>query len=245
MNIERVAPHAIYPRFAYASSPTYFAWVKITIHDILQLRKRAESGGHDVLFYLNHPIQFVSVIAPIIAIDEIPGRYGLLTIDDGSGATMVVKIRRVAQSVDSPSSTTVPNVNIFSTLARFWVEIDNEAIDVGSVIKAKCTFDSFRGDRQLLLQRASLVKTTREEAEAWLDVARWKLDTLSKPWKLSDEELKTLERQERARVAQMQEEARSKAELRRARARLREKIERRMEKKRDEEHQAMNNGALV
>jgi hypothetical protein len=50
MNIERAAPHPIYPRFAYASSPTYFAWVKITIHDIRQLRQHAESGGITQLF---------------------------------------------------------------------------------------------------------------------------------------------------------------------------------------------------
>jgi hypothetical protein len=212
---------------------------------VLLFSDRAKVTGHGVLFYLNHPIQFVSVVAPVIAIDEIRGRYVLLTIDDGSGATMVVKIRQVEQSVDSHSNTTVLNVNVFSTLGRYWLEIDKELIDVGSVIKAKCTIESFRGERQLLLQRASVVKTTKEEAEAWLDIARWKLDTLSKPWKLSDQELETLEREERARAARTAEEARSKAELRRARARLRERMERKLEKKRREEHQAMDSGALV
>jgi hypothetical protein len=212
---------------------------------VLLFSDPAKVTGHGVLFYLNHPIQFVSVVAPVIAIDEVRGRYVLLTIDDGSGATMVVKIRQVEQSVDSHSNTTVPNVNVFSTLGRYWLEIDKELIDVGSVIKAKCTIESFRGERQLLLQRASVVKTTKEEAEAWLDIARWKLDTLSKPWKLSDQELETLEGEERARAARTAEEARSKAELRRARARLREKMERKLEKKRREEHQAMDSGALV
>lgn len=205
----------------------------------------AKRTGHDVLFYLNHPIQFVSVVAPVTAIDEIRGRFILLTIDDGSGSTIVVKVRQVEQSVDSHSNTSVLNVNVFSTLGRYWLEIDNEPIDVGSVIKAKCTIETFRGERQLLLQRASLVKTTKEEAEAWLDIARWKLDTLSKPWKLSDQELEALEKQERARVARAQEETRSNAELRRARARLREKRERKMEKKRREEREAMDHGALV
>jgi hypothetical protein len=45
MNIERVAPHPIYPRFAYASSPTYFAWVKTTLRDIRDLRDHPESSG--------------------------------------------------------------------------------------------------------------------------------------------------------------------------------------------------------
>jgi hypothetical protein len=212
---------------------------------ILHFWDHAKVAGHGILFYLNHPIQFVSVVAPVISIDEIRGRYVLLTIDDGSGATMVVKVRQVERSVDSHSNTTVLNVNVFSTLDRYWLEIDNEPIDVGSVIKAKCTIESFRGERQLLLQRASVVKTTKEEAEDWLDAARWKLDTLSKPWKLTDQELDTLEREERARAARAAEEARSKAELKRARARLREKMERKIEKKRREEQLAMDSGALV
>jgi hypothetical protein len=47
MNIERAAPNPIYPRFAYASSPTYFAWVKITLRDIRELREHPESRGID------------------------------------------------------------------------------------------------------------------------------------------------------------------------------------------------------
>jgi hypothetical protein len=192
----------------------------------------------------------VSVVALIIAIDEVPGKYGLLTVDDGSGATIVVKICRVGPSIEGPSiegpsNTTVPNVNLFSSLGRFWVEIDKEAIDVGHVVKVKCTIDSFRRERQLILQRASLVKTTREEAEAWLDVASWKLNILSKPWKLSDEELEKLEKQEHARIAQVEEEARIRAERRRTRVRISEKRERKLEEKRKEEYEAMNAGALV
>jgi hypothetical protein len=198
-----------------------------------------------VLFYLNHPIQFVSVIAPIVAIDEIRGKFALITIDDGSGATIVVKVRQVEQSVDSSSNTTVPNLNMFTRGGVYWVEIDSEPVDVGSEIKAKCTIETFRGERQLLLQRVSLVKTTREETQEWLDIARWKLDTLSKPWRLSAKELETLEMQERARVTRAEEEARTKAELRQRQARLREKVERRMEKTRREEHRVMDSGALV
>jgi Telomere regulation protein Stn1 len=260
MNTERAAPYPFYPRFAYASSPTYFAWVKITLQDIHDLREHptargihcysrfprpANATGHGALFHLNHPIQFVSVVAPVIAIDEIRGRYVLLTVDDGSGATMVVKVRQVEQSVDTHSNTTVLNVNIFSTPISYWLEIDNERVDVGTVIRVKCTISSFRGERQLVLQRASVVKTTKDEAEAWLDTARCKLDTLSKPWQLTDQELETLEKEEHARVARAAEEARSKAEHKRARARLREKVERKMARKRREEHEAMDNGALV
>jgi hypothetical protein len=54
MNIERVAPHPFYPRLAYASSPTYFAWVKITIHDVRQLQEHAGSGGITFRLVSNH-----------------------------------------------------------------------------------------------------------------------------------------------------------------------------------------------
>jgi hypothetical protein len=213
-----------------------------------------------LFFHLNHPIQYVDLVAPIVAIEPLAQKYALLTIDDGSGATIGVKITRLQDpdpnaldhdeaptmsTVDCPSNTTVANVNIHVGLGKFEVEIDDVTLDIGTVLRAKCTVSTWFGAKQLDLQRASVVKTTRREVESWREIARFKRDVLSKPWVVSEKERKRLEAEwheeqnaERLQRTRWDEHQRRKEERER-------KQEAANEIARREQERIMNEGALI
>ncbi len=92
-------------------------------------------------FHLNHPIRYVRLVGPIIAIDDLTPRFTFLTLDDGSGAAIEVKIQRldpaVSASVDCPSNTAVENVNVAAGLGVFDVVVDGRSLDIGTVVKAQ------------------------------------------------------------------------------------------------------------
>jgi hypothetical protein len=213
-------------------------------------------AGQNTFFRFNHPIRFVSLVAPIVSIEDMFGKYALLTLDDGSGATIVLKITRlpstITDSTDCPSNTTVDNVNVVSDLGRYDVVVDNKTLDIGTVIKVKCTIGEFRNVKQLELQRIRIVTTTEEEVEWWEEVIKWKRDTLGSPWVLSKEQIAELnateaEKRKSRREAEeaAEEKARRKATRRAKRAEKRKGYDQEAEMKRRKEELDMNKGALI
>lgn len=71
--------------------------------------------------------------------------------------------------LNSSLVTTLPNVSIISQLGTFEVVVDNQRLDIGSVVKAKGTISEFRGIKQIDLKRIWVVTTTNEEAQAWAE----------------------------------------------------------------------------
>ena len=93
----------IFPAFTFAGSTTYKAWVRLTvsqIHTQLHIQRGhrhmwAKDGTYigsvpQLLFYKNHPVQFVQVAGVVIAFDEYMDRQWSFTIDDSSGMTIDV-----------------------------------------------------------------------------------------------------------------------------------------------------------
>jgi hypothetical protein len=264
----------IYPSFTFSASPTWFAWVKLTAADVHGLRTEpAFEGKHlhpisvvdtrlnkytgqNVFFHYNHPIRYISLVAPVVSIEDMYGKYALLTLDDGSGKNIVVKITRLqpqnTNPVDYPTNTNVDNLNIVTNLSRFDVVVENTVLDIGTVVKVKCTVSEFRNVKQLDLQRIRVVETTEEEVEWWEEVIKWKRDVLGSPWKLSQEQIAKLNATEAKRRMKRREEeqaaeekARQKALRRAKRAEKRKQYEEKAEMKRRKEELEMNRGALI
>jgi hypothetical protein len=184
------------------------------------------------------------------------GKYTLLTLDDSSGKTVIIKITRlppeIANLPECPSNTTVDSLNIVSTLGRHDVVVDNTILDIGTVIKVKCTIGEFRHVKQLDLQRIRVVESTEEEVAWWKEVVKWKKDVLGSPWKLSREQIHKLDATEAEKRRKRREDERAAEEkvrekvLRRAkRAEKRKVYEEKAEMKRRKEELKMNRGALV
>jgi Telomere regulation protein Stn1 len=206
-------------------------------------------AGQNVYFFLNHPIRYVSIVAPVVAIQNIEERYGLLTLDDASGATVVAKLNLLDKSIytqmDCPSNTVISNVTFRNSLGNFDIDIDGTLVDIGTVVKAKCTLEFFRGTMQLVLQRISIAKTTSEEVKAWKEIAQWKTGVLSQPWRLSAAELELLQKQESSRLEKLRHNEQIRRERqKRKKANENAKRQKRVVKQRLREL-AMNEGALI
>ena len=181
----------------------------------------------------------------------------LLTVDDGSGLTIAVKIKRLEQdivskhSVELASNTVVANVNVSTGFGVTWdfnVQVDGTSLNIGTVVKAKGVIEEFRGVRQIDLKRIKVLHTTAEEVREWAELAKWKTDTLNRPWYLGKRKLKELEEKEEADARRKNAESQRKVEKQRLKTAKAEKMrayEEKMETKRRKEEMMFNHGALI
>lgn len=173
-------------------------------------------AAQNIYFFHNHPVRFVRLVGVVVAIDDVHVRYTILTLDDGSGATIEVKITRLRpdeyNAVESPSNTTVDNLDVVSSFGRFEVMVDRQRVDIGTVLKTKCTISEFRNQKQLELKRISILATTNAEAKAWAETAAFKRDVLSTPWHISSSQHKKILKQIKTERKKEEEYERKKAE---------------------------------
>lgn len=177
-------------------------------------------------------------------------------MDDGSGATIEVKIVRLAADaynpVDSPSNTVVDNVNVVSRLGFFDITVDHQSVDIGTVVKVKATLSEYRGAKQLELKRIWIVSSTNDEAQAWAETAAFKQAVLSRPWQLRAAEHKQITREIKLERKKAREYERIKAEheakkqaQRKARAEYLAQREAKLEARQRKEATMLNAGALI
>ena len=196
------------------------------------------------------------LVGVVVAIDDINVKYTTLTLDDGSGANIEVKIVRltpgVYNQVESPSNTMIDNVNVASQPGVFEVTVDHQQVEIGTVIKAKATLSEFRGAKQLELKRIWIVSTTNEEVQAWAETAAFKQTTLSRPWHLSSAEHKRITGEIKSERKKIRDYERRKAdyeakkkEQRKAREEYLAQKEAKLVVRQRKENVMMNAGALL
>jgi Telomere regulation protein Stn1 len=256
----------IYPFHAFERSQTWRDWVRLPISWIHASRRSSEyypgcfpwpkhhkpctnvkAVPDAVFFYLNHPIRWVCVAGPVVAFADLYTKHTLFYVDDGSGSNIAVKLRRLLPedvTPQAPSNTTVSNVNILSSLGQSSIEIDGVSLDIGTVVKIKCTIEVFRDSKQLVLQRAWVLKSTTEEAIEWQKLMEW-TSKLSTPWILPAEELHSIEK----KLAREKLDKEKRQQKRLAIAKTRDSHRQTQLQKWEKERQAleieMNTGALI
>lgn len=144
------------------------------------------------------------------------------------------------------------NVNVRVELGLFNVLVDTLSLEVGTVVKVKCTIEEWKGMKQLELKRIKLVRSTAEEIREWEEVARWKTEILDTPWVLEKERLEEMDRKdtedrEKQLAEQRKAEDKKMAHLvkRRAREAKRKSHEEKWERRRRKEEVMMNASALI
>jgi hypothetical protein len=149
------------------------------------------------------------------------------------------------------SKTTLKNVEVLSPFGVFEVMVDDQRLDIGTVVKAKGTISEFRGVKQLDLKRIWVVTTTDEEAQAWAETAAFKQEVLAKPWHLTFADKKKIKTDEKHQKKKLKEYQRRKAEhetkkeeQRHAREVYLAQREKKLEIRRRKEEVMMNAGAL-
>ena len=160
-----------YPALYFDASPTYNAWVKLTVAAVhcLESRKGFE-GKYDVLgrryhaylqtgqgiyFYGNHPISFV-VVAGMVVDFEPNSVYWLFHIDDGSGSLVEVVLPRPRESpraLASPGQPIGPISPATVGISGYGSRIDVGGIEVGKCVKVSGTIREFRGIKQVSLEK--------------------------------------------------------------------------------------------
>nr|POE47102.1 hypothetical protein CFP56_00434 [Quercus suber] len=227
----------IYSKKYFSSAATWWAWNRLTIRHVHSLRSIPGFEGQNIFFHLNWPIQYVRLVGLVVDIELAPnceGRYTLLTLDDGSGACIVVKItrRRVWPGDDSvyPSNTTCDHVDVHVLLGLPSVRILGQAISIGDVIRVKGTISTFRHVRQIELKLAAVVRDTNEEASAWRETVAWSREKLARPWVLTQKDRDAVDAEERQKSLALRERA---AKRRDIGVKLAEK-----QRRKDEKHEA-------
>jgi hypothetical protein len=114
--------------------------------------------------------------------------------------------------IAASSKTNLKNVDVVSQFGIFDVMVDDQKLDIGTVVKAKGTVSEFRGNKQLDLKRIWVVPTTDEEAQAWAETAAFKQKVLSQPWHLTSTEHKQIKKQIKSEKKKMLEYEKRKAE---------------------------------
>jgi hypothetical protein len=152
----------------------------------------------------------------------------------------------------SSSITTLSNVSVISQLGTFEVVLDNQRLDIGSVVKAKGTISEFRGTKQIDLKRIWVVTTTDEEVQAWAETATFKQEVLSMPWHISSKEHNQIKARKSMEKRKVREYERRKVEhevkneaRRQAREVYMAQREKKQEMQRRKEEVMMNAGALI
>jgi hypothetical protein len=212
-------------------------------------------AGQHLYFHFNHPIRFVRLVGVVVAIDDINLKFTVVTIDDGSGAVIELKIVRVPlagqNAILASSETKLNNVKVISQLGVFDVVVDDQKLEIGTVVKAKGTLSEFRGIKQVDLKRIWVVTTTDEEAQAWKEAAAFKQNVLSKPWHLTSAEHDQIKAKIKSEKRKLQDYERRKAEheakkeeQRKAHQVYLADREKRVEARRRKEEVMMNAGAL-
>lgn len=218
-----------YPSFLFQHSPTYSQWVRLSAKDFHEgLHRRSEFEGPDLWFYLNHPVKYVRVVGIVVAYDDLEKRIDITRIvfpplfsphnflsltkrlvDDGSGRLINLIVWKDPLKGEK---------------RKLPLE-DLKGIHLYSVIKAKGNVGEFRGTKQLVLRRVSVLRDTNDEVDAWGEAADFKETVLSKPWTLSQdficEEKRKLERA--TEVEERREARKHRKEIRRLEKEVKER----------------------
>ncbi|CAF9931613.1 MAG: hypothetical protein HETSPECPRED_008144 [Heterodermia speciosa] len=262
MPTQSSVPCKFYSAYCFDLSPTYNVWVKLTAADVHALQEqegfewrksdaRLEGQIPSVYFYLNHPIQWVCLVGVVVAFDAHEYRF-IMVLDDSSGATIEItcgrpKEQSAGTNLDIPSTTTKYTSNSMIGKTAQGNTIDLTGVDVGSVIKIKGTIGTFRGTRQIHLERlcktfqmavykgqhdiatyaerplTGIIRTTNEEVSTWNDSITFRRNVLSKPWVLTDQE----ERRAKRKAEGYEAKKKAREEHNRKKAVLDEKARRR------------------
>lgn len=172
-------------------------------------------------------------------------KYCLVSVDDGSGAIMTVKIVRRQRSehdtAEYPSNTVIDNLDVPVSMGIPSLVVDRERVELGTPVRVRGTLSTFRGVRQIELKRIKVLRATGEEVKAWAETATWTREVLRTPWVLSREALEKVDADARADERRKLESNRKR---RRLEARLAEKRAR-DETKRELLEAEYNRGALL
>lgn len=115
----------------------------------------------------------------VVAVDEFPARR-IYTVDDSTGVC-------IECVVDVPKSD--PNIKSGAedqpAHGTHRVRVP-DGVDVGTVLDVKGGLALFRGNKQIKIEKATVVRSTEQELTCWEKTDNFRRKVLGKSWRLSD-----------------------------------------------------------
>lgn len=216
-----------YPAYCHKASPTWFEWVKLTAYDIHTKLHVQDGYQHSwlteyrfardapqLMFYLNHPIQFVQIVGVVVSFDEYFDRFWLFTIDDSSGLTIDIVCKKPSKEKPEavqPSVRSEDEKDEEKEIAQM-SNLVMRTVELGSVLQVKGVVTLFRRGgfnggmndlrtnarpnpaaqeepvRQISLQRLSKVHDTNQEISLIAARTQFYKSVLAQPWVVSQKE---------------------------------------------------------
>lgn len=193
----------LYPQHCFKLSPTVNTYPHLRASDIDALTTHSGFHGQNLFFHLNHPIQWVRIAGIVVAVDVYPGRR-IYTVDDNSGVCIecLVDVPRTdaaltaAVAATKPDSKTTSKPNLATPAPKRVVPVD---VNVGTIIDVKGGLSLFRGQKQIKILKATVLRSTEQEVAFWEKTRKFRQDILMKPWKLTDKEVRRCRKEEERR----------------------------------------------
>lgn len=117
----------------------------------------------------------------VIAVDEF-GTRRIYTVDDSSGVC-------IECVVDVSKSDPESKLGCEQQHATGKIRVPEE-VDVGTVVHIEGGLALFRGNKQIKIERAKIIRSTEYEREFWDKVQDFRLKVLDRPWELTDKEVR-------------------------------------------------------
>ncbi|KAH8903206.1 hypothetical protein BR93DRAFT_931654 [Coniochaeta sp. PMI_546] len=204
-------PNTIYPQYCFHLSPTIETWCRFRAQEIHNLTSHKGFEGQDLYFHVNHPIKWVQVAGVVVAIDEFYGKR-IYTVDDSSGATIecVLNVPKQKANLAAIAATaeegndgrvTQHGTKTMAVSAQAATSQDEVKpvvdgdIDVGDILLVKGNITTFRNTKQIRVYKIFHLRCTEDEVQFWKKMTEFHSSVLSKPWTLTEKEVKRCRRE--------------------------------------------------
>lgn len=199
----------LYPQHCFKLSPTVNTYPHLRVADIAALTTHAGFHGQNLFFYRNHPIQWVRIAGIVVAVDDYTGRR-IYTIDDSSGVCIEC-LMDVPRTDKSPTSAVAAAATgkagakrttgkaADATAATPAKRAVPDEVDVGTVVDVKGGLSVFRGNKQIKILKATVLRSTEQEVAFWERIRKFRQDVLDMPWQLTDKEVRRCRKEEERR----------------------------------------------
>ncbi|KAM4062985.1 telomere regulation protein stn1 domain-containing protein [Hirsutella rhossiliensis] len=178
---------AIYPRYCFHLSPTVNTWCLLRASEIHLLEQHAGFQGENFFFYQNLPIKWVRIVGVVVAVEDFagPGKNStsrrVYTVDDSSGAC-IEALLLVPAETDKPGG--------MADKKGLQVSPPYQDLDVGAVVDIKGGLSTFRGEKQINIEKTVCLRGTAQEVALWEKRDKFRRDVLDKPWVLRDRDVR-------------------------------------------------------
>lgn len=136
------------------------------------------------------------VVGVVVAVDYFAGRLRnssskrVYTVDDSSGVCIEALIVVPAATGDADSTRDADRGGDTRRHSADTQAARCNGVDVGAVVDVRGRLSTFRGERQINVEKMVQLRSTEQELALWEKRAKFRRDVLDKPWMLRERDVR-------------------------------------------------------